>query len=287
MLGHGDLPQGGKMTLPRHTAYSRTDRRWRHARNGAIAVASPRHDHSIEISRCDDCAVRHKAVCGALSDLELARLNQISRRRMINAGQTIMSDEDPAEFFANVISGVIKLTKTLADGRQQIVGLLFAPDFLGRAFSPNNPYFAEAATEVELCSFPHDGFQRILREFPGIEHRLFEQTLDDLDAAREWMVLLGRKTATEKVASFLLLLARRSTLTGCAHVAAPEVPRFELPLTRADIADYLGLTIETVSRQITRLKSAGTIRLLDNRLFVVPDMAMLVKAAGQEMPAVA
>jgi CRP/FNR family transcriptional regulator len=101
------------------------------------------------------------------------------------------------------------------------------------------------------------------------------------------MVLLGRKTATEKVASFLLLLARRSTLTGCAHVAAPEVPRFELPLTRADIADYLGLTIETVSRQITRLKSAGTIRLLDNRLFVVPDMSELVKAAGQEMPAIA
>ena len=228
--------------------------------------------------------MRHQAVCGVLSDAELVRLNQISRRRTIKAGQTIMSDEGTAEFFANVIAGVIKLTKTLADGRQQIVGLLFAPDFLGRAFSTNNPYFAEAASDVDLCCFPHDGFQRVLRDFPGIEHRLFEQTLDDLDSAREWMVLLGRKTATEKVASLLLLLAHRSALAVCSHAAAPAVPRFELPLTRADIADYLGLTIETVSRQITRLKTAGTIRLLDNRLFVVPDIAALVKAAGQETP---
>lgn len=248
-------------------------------------MASPTHEPVIELSRCDHCAVRHQAICGALSNAELVTLNQISRRRMVKAGQTIMSDEDPADFFANVISGAIKLTKTLADGRQQIVGLLFAPDFLGRAHSPSNPYFAEAATDVELCSFPHDGFQRVLKEFPRIEHRLFEQTLDDLDAARDWMVLLGRKTATEKVASFLLLLARRSTLTGCAHASEPTKPRFELPLTRADIADYLGLTIETVSRQITRLKTAGMIKLLENRLFVVEDMAALIKASGQDTPA--
>lgn len=242
-------------------------------------MAFPRHDHSVETLRCDHCAVRHQAVCGALNDTELVELNRISRRRTVKAGQVIMSDEDSAGFFANVISGVVKLTKTLADGRQQIVGLLFAPDLLGRAYSRHNAYFAEAATDVELCSFPHDGFQRLLKEHAGIEHRLFEQTLDDLDSAREWMVLLGRKTATEKVASFLLLLARRSTQAGCTHVAPPQ---FALPLTRADMADYLGLTIETVSRQITRLKTAGTVRMLDSRLFCVPDMAALARAAGQE-----
>lgn len=250
-------------------------------KGGAGGMAFPGRDRVIEATRCDHCAVRHQAVCGALTDEELIRLNQISRRRSLKPGQTILSDEEPSEFFANVISGVIKLSKTLSDGRQQIVGLLFAPDFLGRAFSPNNPYFAEAATDVELCCFPHDGFQRLLKEFPGIEHRLFEQTLDDLDSAREWMVLLGRKTAAEKVASFLLLLARRSTVTGCPHAGAPEVPQFELPLTRADMADYLGLTIETVSRQITRLKTTGVVRLLDNRMFVVPDISALERAAGQ------
>ncbi len=249
-------------------------------------MSSPSVETVPDLGRCDHCAVRHQAVCGALSDQELSRVNQLARRRTISAGQIIMSDEDPVEFFANVVSGVIKLTKTLVDGRQQIVGLLFPPDFLGRAFSTSNPYFAEAATDVEICCFAHDGFERLLKEYPDLEHRLFEKTLNELDSAREWMVLLGRKTAEEKVASFLLLLARRAAVTGCSHASAALLPTFQLPLTRSDIADYLGLTIETVSRQITRLKTTGIIKLLDNRLFVVPDMDALAKIAGQELPPV-
>lgn len=244
---------------------------------------SARSELVIGIGRCNACAIRHQAVCGALSTEELAGLNQIARRRTFAPGQVIMSDEQPTEFFANVVGGVIKLTKTLSDGRQQIVGLLFPPDFLGRAYSANNPYFAEAASQVEICSFPRDGFERLLRDFPGMEHRLFEKTLDELDAAREWMVLLGRKTAREKVASFLLLLARRSPVVGCNHAAAPSDPSFELPLTRADIADFLGLTIETVSRQITRLKTAGVVRMVENRVFVVPDTNALAAIAGQDL----
>ena len=195
-----------------------------------------------------------------------------------------MSDEDTAEMFANVVSGVIKLAKTLADGRQQIVGLLFAPDFVGRAYSRNNPYFAEAATDVELCCFPRESFEALLKEVPDLEHRLFERTLDELDSAREWMLLLGRKTAEEKVASFLCLIAKRAIMTGCPHHAAGGEPEFELPLTRADMADYLGLTIETVSRQITKLKTRGFIRLIDTHHFVVPDIHALCELAGQEPP---
>ncbi len=243
-------------------------------------------DFSLDMGRCNACAIRHQAVCGVLRDGELVRLNQISRRRTFDVGQVIMTDDDRAEFFANVVSGVIKLAKTLPDGRQQIVGLLFAPDFVGRAYSENNPYFAEAATEVELCCFPRDSFESVLKEYPGLEHRLFERTLDELDSAREWMVLLGRKTAQEKVASFLFLLAKRSRLTGCPHVTATPTPTFELPLTRADIADYLGLTIETVSRQITKLKTTGVIKLLGTQHIAVPDFATLGELAGQEHPAI-
>jgi len=224
-------------------------------------------------------------VCGALDGEELELLNRIARRRHFSVGQVIMSDEDRSEFFANVVSGVIKLTKTLPDGRQQIVGLLFAPDFLGRTFSQNNPYFAEAASDVELCCFPHSSFEQLLKQAPGLEHRLFERTLDELDSAREWMVLLGRKTAQEKVASFLCLIAKRSLLTGCPHNGAPRHPTFELPLSRADIADFLGLTIETVSRQITRLRTSELIRLSDNQHFLIPDLAALNALAGQDLPA--
>lgn len=234
------------------------------------------------VLRCDHCPVRHKAVCGAMDDVQIRRLSQIAHRKKVHPGQTIISDEEPVDFFANVIAGAVKLTKTLPDGRQQIVGLLFAPDFLGRAYSRNNPYTAEAATEVEICCFPHAAFERLSAEYPGLQQRLFQHTLDELDAAREWMLLLGRKTAEEKVASFLYMLARRSLMIGCNHQENPGVAHFELPLTRADMADYLGLTIETVSRQLTKLKTANVIRLNSNRLILVPDLQRLARVAGQD-----
>lgn len=237
---------------------------------------------SERLQRCDHCPVRHQAVCGAMDETQIAKLGQIAHRKKIAAGQTIISAEEPADFFANVVAGTVKLTKTLPDGRQQIVGLLFAPDFLGRAYSKTNPYTAEAATDVEICTFPHASFERLAGEYPGLQQRLFQHTLDELDAAREWMLLLGRKSAEEKVASFLLMLAKRSLLIGCSHFRASEIPTFDLPLTRADMADFLGLTIETVSRQITKLKAARAIRLASNRTIQVPDIKRLAKIAGQE-----
>ncbi len=233
---------------------------------------------------CAHCPVRHQAVCSALSDDELHAIGRIARRRSIPAGQIILSDQDASEFFANVLSGTIKLTKTMPDGRQQIVGVLFPPDFLGRAFSYNNPYFAEAASDVELCCFAHDAFERLLDDFPNLEHRLFENALNELDAAREWMLLLGRKTAQEKVASFLLLLVRRNRMVGCAHHGAPALVSFELPLTRADMADYLGLTIETVSRQLTKMRSNGAIRIHANRIIEVPNVETVAELAGIDYP---
>ena len=233
------------------------------------------------MNRCDHCPVRHQAVCGAMDETQIKRLAQIAHRKKVMPGQTIISDEEPVDFFANVITGAVKLTKTLPDGRQQIVGLLFSPDFLGRAYSKSNPYTAEAATEVEICTFPNAAFERLASEYPGLQQRLFQHTLDELDAARDWMLLLGRKTAEEKVASFLLMLARRSLIVGCAHQENPGLAHFDLPLTRADIADYLGLTIETVSRQLTRLKTSNVIKLASNRLIQVPDVARLARVAGQ------
>ncbi len=236
------------------------------------------------IERCDTCTVRHRAVCGALSKEELGYLNRLARHKKVPAGQVIMSDEEPADFVGIINSGAIKLTKTLADGRQQIVGLQFASDFLGRAYNSRNAYFAEAATDVEICSFLREDFEALLKQFPDLENRLFQNTLNELDAAREWMLLLGRKTAQEKVASFLLMLAQKSSLLGCGHSETVKFATFTLPITRTDMADYLGLTIETVSRQITRLKSRKIISITGNREFLVPDMSALTEVAGQDQP---
>ncbi len=237
------------------------------------------------LTRCGTCAIRHRAICDALGADEIQALNRLSRRRAVPAGQLILGEGEARTIFANIVSGVVKLTKTLDDGRQHIIGLLFASDFLGRAFRSDNPYFAEAATDVELCVFPTAGFERLLNEHPGLEHRLFQYTLTELDACQEWMLLLARKKAEERVASFLLMIAKRVPNLGCAQPERPNEVRFVLPLSRAEISDCLGLTIETVSRQITRLKTKGVIELVNYREIVIPDVRRLRQAAYEGAPA--
>ncbi len=235
-----------------------------------------------QLRSCRSCPAAKGGICEGLGEEELSELSRIAHHRTIPAGRIIFSENEKPEFFANILSGTVRLTKALADGRQQIVGILFPPDFLGRAHGATNACFAEAATDVELCCYPAEAFRNLMQRFPGLEHRLYEKTLDELDAARDWMVLLGRKTAREKVASFLLVLARRARKAGCATHGDDGGVTFDLPLRRVDIADYLGLTIETVSRQITRLRSEGLITAVGSGCMHAPSLAALAAAAGQD-----
>ncbi|MCR9135381.1 MAG: Crp/Fnr family transcriptional regulator [Alphaproteobacteria bacterium] len=225
---------------------------------------------------CQACEARHRGVCGALSGNELQFLNTHSSRKEVEAGTELVADAESVSQYSNILAGVVKLTKILSDGRQQIVGLQFAPDFLGRPFRTSSKINAEAATTVQLCTFPSTVIEKMIKDSPELEHRLLQQTLEELDEARGWMVTLGRKTAAEKVASFLYLIA--------THIdpAAEETQSatFELPLTRADIADFLGLTIETVSRQITKLRKSGVIEVENNRHVTVPDLERLAHRAS-------
>jgi CRP/FNR family transcriptional regulator, anaerobic regulatory protein len=234
------------------------------------------HNSDIPVL-CRACEARHRGVCGALDPHQLVALAKTSSKRNVEAGTELVGDAETIDSFSNVLSGAVKLTKTLPDGRQQIVGLQFAPDFLGRPFKVESTINADAATDVSLCSFPKASIERMMNEYPGLEHRLLQQTLKELDEARDWMVTLGRKTAAEKVASFLLLIARNidpKTASGTKAVA------FDLPLTRADIADFLGLTIETVSRQLTKLRADGVIRIENNRHVAVDDLVRLEARTG-------
>lgn len=226
---------------------------------------------------CASCEARHRGICGALEPDQLVTLARASSKHKMEEGGELVGDAERIDSYSNVLSGVVKLTKTLSDGRQQIVGLQFAPDFLGRPFKAESAINAEAATDVALCSFPKAAIERMMKASPELEHRLFQQTLRELDEARTWMVTLGRKTAAEKVASFLLLIARHIDPTADPDRKAAA---FDLPLTRADIADFLGLTIETVSRQITKLRTGGVIQVENNRHIVVPDLARLAARAG-------
>ena len=230
--------------------------------------------------RCADCAIRHRAVCTYCSTSELDILDAIKTYRNFAPGQEIVAAGEETSFLGSVVEGVVSLSKTMADGRRQMVGLMFASDFIGRPMSPIAPYDAVAITPVRLCLFTRARFERLLRETPALEKRLLEMALDELDAARDWMLLLGRKTAREKIASFLVILARRAAaLTGAA---AENGLKLQLPLTREQMADYLGLTIETVSRQITALRKAGVIQLDDARHVTVLDYASLLDLASED-----
>lgn len=233
------------------------------------------HNSGIPVL-CQACEARHKGVCGALSADQLINLNKQSTRRRVEPGVELIAETQQTQSYANIISGVVKLTKMMADGRQQIVGLQFAPDFLGRPFRPDSSITADAATEVNVCSFPKTMLDRMIKDTPELEHKLLEQTLKELDEARDWMLTLGRKTAAEKVASFLYLIA---THINPEQGAGPI--SFGLPLTRSDIADFLGLTIETVSRQLTKLRKENVILIRNNRHVEVPDLARLAEKASQ------
>lgn len=224
---------------------------------------------------CRACEARHRGVCGALSPAQLVTLNKQSTRKNVSPGTELVGESQEANSYSNIIAGVVKLTKMMADGRQQIVGLQFAPDFLGRPFRADSGITADAATDVNVCSFPKAVIDRMIKETPELEHKLLEQTLKELDEARDWMLTLGRKTASEKVASFVYLIA-----THINPEAESESASFDLPLTRSDIADFLGLTIETVSRQLTKLRKDGIIEIRNNRRVDVPDLAKLAERAS-------
>ncbi|WP_442582824.1 Crp/Fnr family transcriptional regulator [Mesorhizobium sp. ASY16-5R] len=238
-----------------------------------------RHDvHTAGIPiLCASCEARHKGICGALNPDQLVALSKSARKEKVEPGRELIGDAETAGHFSNVMSGVVKLTKTLSDGRQQIVGLQFAPDFVGRPFKTESAVSAEAATGVELCSFPRSALERMMAEQPHLEHRLLQQTLKELDQAREWMVMLGRKTAAEKIASFLSMIAGNIDPTADPGRRSAA---FDLPLSRAEIADFLGLTIETVSRQLTRLRGEGVIRVEQQRHIIIDDLRKLAARAG-------
>ncbi|WP_299822262.1 Crp/Fnr family transcriptional regulator [uncultured Jannaschia sp.] len=232
------------------------------------------HSSAIPVV-CRECEARHGGICSALEPAELLRLGRHARRREVPAGTELVSAGLPVDTYANILSGVVKLTKLLPDGRQQIVGLQFAPDFLGRPFAGSSSVGAVAASTVRLCVFPRAELEDMARQSHPLEHRLYAQSLRELDDAREWMVILGQKSASQKLASFLLLLGTHidPTVDGFSDV-------IDLPWTRADIADFLGLTIETVSRQLTRLRNAEIISIEKNRHVTVLNYPALTTEAG-------
>ena len=234
----------------------------------------------VDVHPCGACPVRPLTVCAVLDDEEISRLADIVQTVRVDAQHTIFSEGDPATNVFNVTSGTAKLYKLLPDGRRQITGFLFGGDFMGLSVNERYAYTAETVSATTICRFARRKLDTLMDEFPKLQRRLFSLASTELAAAQDQMLLLGRKTAREKIASLLSIIARRDATLRLKGGQGPLA--FDLPLTREAMADYLGLTLETVSRQISALKRDGVIELEGKRHVTIPNFTRLMEEAGDD-----
>ena len=224
------------------------------------AVAPARHDHAI----------------GTMDVCEgLAGLFRRQPAERFEPGAAVFWEGDAASHLFQIVEGVLRVYKIIGDGRRVITGFLNPGDLVGLSLRDRYLYTAEAVTRVRLRRLPRIRFDEEVNASPNLRPEVFARLCDEMAAAQDQMVLLARKSAEERVASFLLVLARRfATEQSCKPVV-------ELPMTRLDMADYLGLTIETVSRIMTRLAARGVISPLGRHAITVMQPAKLEALAGE------
>ncbi|MFA7439880.1 MAG: Crp/Fnr family transcriptional regulator [Sphingomonadaceae bacterium] len=241
------------------------------------------------MSNCDACLVSGLSICSVLTTDERTELGSFGHIKTVKRGQTLQWEGEDSLFVANVIDGLLKLSTATSDGREQIVGLAFPSDFLGQPFHSRNGYTATALVDSRVCLFTRTAFDAFTLEHPELGHDLLLRTMDELKSARHWLLLLGRKSAGEKISSFLLELSRRMARVVenqndnqilCPGAEPAPLDRITLPVDRQQIADILGLTIETVSRQFSHLRAIGVIELPDRRTVEILDRAWLQENAG-------
>lgn len=243
-------------------------------KNANLNASPTKAAYRAPCSVCQDCEVKAKAICAALDNREVLELEAIMSAATLDPNQTLVTQGDPRLRVYSVTAGMLRLSSLLPDGRRQITGFLSPGDYLGLADDGVYSQTAEAVVRSHLCGFSVPRMDALMAKYPRLKDRLYVMTREALGQARENQIMLGRLAPVEKVASFLLIEARRAA---GAHLSSDEIV---LPMTRADIADYLGLTIETVSRSFTKLKTRDLIELPEPHRVRLVDRAALEEVAG-------
>lgn len=203
------------------------------------------------------CATCGSRVAGLCRPLDLAALDEMSTeadQMSLPARATVFREGDPAGRVFTLIDGTAKLTRLLPDGKQQVVGFRYAGDIIGYTAKDTYPFDAELLTDARLCRLDRTRLAGLLGRYPALEHRLLDLCVQELAATQDQLVTVGRRPAEARVAAFLLSLSAARRRRGAVGRL------LEMPMTRADIADFLGLTLETVSRTLTAFRRRGWIR---------------------------
>ncbi|MFT8468594.1 Crp/Fnr family transcriptional regulator [Acetobacter syzygii] len=241
----------------------------------------PASKTDLDVMRCLVCDIRNRSLCNSMDEEGLAALAHSSRQLILPPSTTIIEEGEPALAFFNVTRGTVKLFKSLPDGRRQITGFADAGQFLGLSTAQTYSFGAETVDNVRLCRFMRPQLETLLSDYPTFERSLLAAVTDKLAEAQEQMLLLGRKTAREKVATFLLDRMKAFHLTANRLQEAETLA--SVPMTRVDIADYLGLTIETVSRTISAFRRDHLIASAENHRIRILSVATLANiASGQK-----
>lgn len=212
---------------------------------------------------CQDCDVREVSICAALRFDELDELEHLAQTQTYDPRATLFREGDDAAHVYNITKGMLRLSRLLTDGRRQVLGFVLPGEFLGLSLSDRQGFTAETVSAVEACRFERKAFIAYVEKKPHLLRSLHIATAQELALGREQMVLLGRRTAEEKVAAFLLSLRHRYRRIRTCDVTLP------LPMTRQDIADYCGLTLETVSRVFSKLAREKVILIIPDGVRVI------------------
>jgi CRP/FNR family nitrogen fixation transcriptional regulator len=197
----------------------------------------------------------------------LRTLHGYSTRHHYRRGETIFGEGEPADRVYKIIAGTVRLCRYSPGGRRHITDFALAGDLLGFLECSDQPMTAEAVEDVTLISYPRSCVDRLASSNPDIRARMMRHLSANLVEAQQQLFVLGCQSAKEKLASFLTRLAGRIDL-------APG-ETLDLPMGRQDIADHLGLTIETVCRTITALKNDGLLSVPSSHELVLKNMAAL------------
>jgi CRP/FNR family transcriptional regulator len=210
------------------------------------------------------------------------RLQAMCRVKTNTAGQVIAYPQEETDFIGCVLSGVLRMQKALEDGREHIVGLLVEGDIFGRVFDGAAEFSIEAATDVEYCSFPRTQFESLLAQSPDLERAILLNTTNELDRARQWLIILSHQRIVGRIAGFLLLMCSR--FHGIDHILQPRAEGIEIkiPISRNDLANLLGARPETISRSLHALSDKGDIDILEPDRILIRDIKALAQAADED-----
>ena len=219
--------------------------------------------------RCALCKIRSYSFCRCLHDDELKVFQEISTEKKYENNRNIFLQQDKSVNLFNITEGNVKIYQLLNDGRIQIIGFLYPGDFFGSYKNGKYNYSADAIGNVRVCAFDQEKLDKYIEKNMTLAKELLHLTSHELTLAQDRISVLGKFSATERLAKFIFNISEQRKRIGWKNNP------ISLPMTRQDIADYLGLTIETVSREFSKLKTSNIIKILNSKQIFISDFEKL------------